>query len=63
MFTLVYLNGQLNRPDTMQSFLQSNVGKNTLLQVDCVTPYQGTESAFIDEVCMHLKGFDTGVEV
>ena len=47
----------------MQSFLQSNVGKNTLLQVDCVTPYLGTERAFIDEVCMHLNSFDIGVEV
>ena len=63
MFTLVYNNGQLNRPDTLQSFLQSNIGKSSLLQVDCVTPYKGTEEDLIKKVCEHLSTIDPEIEV
>lgn len=63
MFTLVCINGSLNRPDTIPSFLQSNMGKNALLQVDCVTPYNGTEQELIKEVCLHLNGIDPRIEV
>ena len=63
MFTLVYINGSLNRPDTLSSFLQSNVGKSPLLQVDCVTPYKGTEQDLINDVCEHLNRIDSQIEV
>lgn len=64
MYTLVYyLNGHLNRPDNLGSFLSSNVGKSPLLTVDCVTPYQGTEKDLIDEVCKHLNRVDPHVKV
>ena len=63
MFTLVYLNGQLNRPDTLQSFLLSNVGKNPLLQVDCITPYKGTKQKLINDVCEHLNKIKPQIEV
>jgi hypothetical protein len=43
MFTLIYINGNFNRPETLQSFLQSNIGKSPMLQVDCVSPYKGTD--------------------
>ena len=39
MFTLIYNNGELNRPSTMLGFVQANVGKSPLLQVDCLTPF------------------------
>lgn len=55
MFTLIYINGNLNRPDTLSSFLHSNVGKTPFLQVDCVTPYSGNEEELIYEVCKHLN--------
>lgn len=63
MFTLVYLNGNLNRPDTLPSFLQSNVGKSPLLQIDSVTPFQGTPVELAEKVCRHLNAIDPQVEV
>lgn len=63
MFTLVYLNGNLNRPDTLASFLQSNVGKTPLLQIDCVTPFQGTADELVEKVCDHLNNIDPQIEV
>ena len=63
MYTLVYLNGNLNRPDTLPSFLQSNVGKNPLLQIDCVTPFQGTADELSEKVCGHLNSIDPHVVV
>lgn len=39
MQTLVYIKNQFNRPDTLLPFLQSNVGKSPLIQVECVTPF------------------------
>ena len=63
MFTLVYINGSLNKPDTLLSFLQSNVGKSPVLQIDCVTPYKGTEQELINLVCKHLSSIDPQIEV
>ena len=63
MFTLVYLNGNLNRPDTLPSFLQANVGKSPLLQIDCVTPFLGTPDELIDKVCNHLNSIDPQISV
>lgn len=55
MFTLIYNDGQLNKPSTMLPFLQANAGGSALLQVDCVTPFKGTEHELIQMVCNHLN--------
>lgn len=63
MFTLVYLNGKFNRPDTLSQFLLSNVGEAPLIQIDCITPYVGTESELIEEICNYLCRIEPQVEV
>ena len=63
MYTLVYLNGNLNRPDTLPSFLRSNVGKSPLLQIDCVTTFQGSPDELAEKVCSHLNNIDPQVKV
>lgn len=63
MYTLVYLNGNLNRPDNLPSFLQTNVGKSPLIQIDCVTPFQGSSDELIEKVCEHLNGIDPLIKV
>jgi len=63
MYTLVYINGHLNRPDTLSSFLNLNIGESPLLRVDCVTPFKGTEQELIKEVCTYLNRIDPHVEV
>lgn len=63
MFTLIYFQGKFNRPDTLLPFLENNVGKDTLLQIDCVTPYQGTEQDLIEEVCDYLNNIVPQIEV
>lgn len=63
MFTLIYFNGAFNRPDTLLPFLENNVGKDPLMQIDCVTPYHGTEQDLINEVCKYLNGMDPHIEV
>lgn len=63
MQTLVYLDGQFNRPDTLLPFLQSNVGNSPLIQIDCLTPFQGTAKDLIDELCEYLNGLDSSIEV
>lgn len=63
MYTLVSLNGNLNRPDTLPFFLQSNVGKTPLLQIDCVTPFRGTPEELVEKVCTHLNAIDPQIEV
>ena len=63
MFTLIYNNGELNRPSTMLGFVQSNAGKSPLLQVDCVTQFKGTEHELIQMVCNHLNHVDSHFEV
>lgn len=63
MFTLIYYQGKFNRPDTLAPFLESNVGKDSILQIDCVTPYQGTEQDLIKELCEYLNGISSQIEV
>ena len=63
MFTLIYYQGKFNRPDTLLPFLESTVGKNPLMQIDCVTPYEGTEQDLINEVCDYLNRIDSQIEV
>lgn len=63
MFTLIYNNGQFNRPDTLQSFLQSNIGEYPLLQVDCLTPFSGRKDDLIKAVCEYLSKIVPGIEV
>lgn len=63
MFTLVYIKNQFNRPETLMSFLQSNIGQAPLLRIDCVTPYQGKEEDIVCEVCDYLNSIDPNVEV
>ena len=63
MFTLIYYNGQFNRPDTLLPFLESNVGETPFLQIDCVTPYQGTVEGLIQEACHYLNGIDSHIAV
>lgn len=63
MFTLIFFQGKFNRPDTLVPFLESNVGKDSLMQIDCVTPYQGTEQDLIKELCEYLNGINSQIEV
>lgn len=63
MFTLIYFQGKFNRPDTLVSFLESNVGKDPIIQIDCVTPYKGTEQDLIKELCEYLNGINSQIEV
>ena len=63
MYTLVYLNGNLNRPDTLSSFLQANVGKSPLIQIDCVTPFQGSADELAEKVCNNLSSIEPSIEV
>ena len=63
MFTLVYLNGRFNRPETLNLFLESNIGGSPLLQVDCITPYQGTTKELTHEVCEYLSHVSPEIEV
>ena len=63
MFTLIYHNGQFNRPDTLVPFLQSNVGGYPSLQVDCITPFPGTKDDLIKAVCDYLNKVDSDIEV
>lgn len=63
MFTLIYFKGKFNRPDTLMPFLECNVGKNPLMQIDCVTPYLGTEQDLIAAVCDYLNGIVPQIEV
>ena len=34
-----------------------------MLQIDCVTPFQGTPEEFAETVCSHLNAIDTKVDV
>lgn len=47
----------------MLPFLQTNAGGYALLQVDCVTPFKGTEHELIQMVCNHLNHVDPHYEV
>ena len=63
MFTLIYHNGQFNRPDTLLPFLQANVGKSPQIQIDCIMPYNGTAGQLGDAVCAYLSKIDPQIEV
>lgn len=63
MFTLIYNNGQFNRPDTLVAFLQSNVGEFPLLQVDCITPFPGSKDDLEKTVCEYLSKMVSDIEV
>lgn len=36
---------------------------NPIIQIDCVTPYQGTEQDLIKDLCDYLNGMDSQIEV
>lgn len=63
MFTLVYINDKFNRPSPLLPFLQSNIGKRPLMQIDCISPYQGSLQDLIRDTCDHLNNIDPDVEV
>lgn len=63
MFTLVYIHNRFNRPDTLTSFLQSNIGKSPLLQIDCISPYKGSEQELVRDACNYLNTIDPQIEV
>ena len=63
MFTLIYHNGQFNRPDTLLPFPQANVAKSPQIQIDCIMPYMGTAGQQMDEVCAYLSKPDPQIEV
>lgn len=63
MFTLIYINGGFNRPGTLRPYLQANVGSATFLQIDCISPYNGTIDELADKVCQYLNGIDPMIEV
>lgn len=63
MYTLIYNNGQFNRPDTLLPFLQANVGQSPQIQIDCIRPYNGTAEQLEDAVCIYLSKLDPKIEV
>lgn len=63
MFTLIYNNGEFNRSDTLLPYLQSNVGEWPLIQIDCITPFVGTEKELIQAVCEYLGNTDPCIDV
>lgn len=63
MFTLIYNNGKFNRPDTLVSFIQSNIGEYPFLQVDCITPYKGKEADLVRDVCEYLSKVEPTIMV
>ena len=63
MYTLIYNNGEFNRPSTLRSFLQANVVMSPQIQIDCITPYNGTAVQLMDEVCAYLCKVDQQIVV
>ncbi len=63
MFTLVYIQNRFNRPDTLTSYLQSNIGNSPLLQIDCISPYKGSEQELVRDACNYLNTIDSQIEV
>lgn len=63
MYTFIYFQGKFNRPETLVPFLESNVGMEPLVQIDCVTPYLGTEQDLVKDLCEYLNGLDSQVKV
>ena len=63
MYTLVYFNGQFNRPNTLLPFLHANVGMSPQIQIDCIMPYKGSVELLMDDVCSFLSKLDSHIEV
>ena len=63
MFTLIYHNEHFNNPNTLRSFLQTNVGMSPQIQIDCITPYNGTDGDLMDEICAYLSKVDQQIVV
>ena len=63
MYTLIYHNGQFNRPDTLIPFLWANVGQRPQIQIDCIMPYVGTAGQLEEAVCAYLSKLDPEIEV
>lgn len=63
MFTLIYQNGQFNRPNTLQTFLQTNVGKSPQIQINCIMPYKGMAGQLMDDVCEYLSDQNSSIKV
>ena len=63
MYTLIYHNGQFNRPDTLLPFLRANVGQSPQIQIDCIMPYVGTAGQLGGAVCAYLSKLDPEIEV
>lgn len=62
MFTLIYHNGQFCRPETLQTFLQTNVGNSPQIQIDGIMHSNGSAgqfddafSAFRSKIDPHIK--------
>ncbi len=55
MCTLIYHNGQFNRPDTLLPFLQANVGMSPLIQVDCIMSFKGMAGQLMDDAYEYLS--------
>jgi len=47
----------------LEFFIQSNMGKNPLLRIDCLTPYKGSEQDIIKDVCCFLSNICSDIDV
>jgi len=63
MFTLLYIKDQFNRPDTLSNFLEAHIEESPLLQIDCISPYKGTEQDLVAEACDYLSGINPQIQV
>ena len=64
MYTLIYMDGHFNRPETLESYILSNAGGDSaLLRIDCLTPFKGSEQDFIHDVCHYLSSVNPHYEV
>lgn len=64
MYTLIYMDGHFNRPETLESYILSNAGGDpALLRIDCLTPFKGSEQDFIHDVCHYLSSVNPHYEV
>lgn len=63
MYTLIYMDGHFNRPETLGTYILANAGKSPLLRVDCLTPFKGSEQDFVHDVCHYLSSVNPHYEV
>lgn len=63
MFTLIYNNGQFNSPDTLLPYLETNIGSDALIQIDCISPFLGTVEQLEQEVCYYLSNITPEIRV